>query len=154
MEHIVKLIEQTAVRGTVIPKPEVRGDSIVKCWGRRRGERALVYKIPNHKDRKKPYAYEKGITESEWVEAHNRLNESGEITRKWFRCAMAQCNAEGSCNFTTIGGVFELLGVARYVEARYLCEGVGGKRVGLIRPPTMFNKRRLVVTIMDGEPPE
>ena len=114
MEHIMELIEQTAVPGTVIPKPEARGDSIVKCWGRRRGERALVYKIPNHNDGKKPY--EKGITESEWVEAHNRLNETGEITRKWLRCAMARCNVEGGCNFTTIGGVFELLGVARYVE--------------------------------------
>ncbi|MYB35995.1 MAG: hypothetical protein F4Y26_01105 [Gammaproteobacteria bacterium] len=114
MENIVKLIEQTAVPGTVIPKPKARGDFIVKGWGRRRGERALVYKIPNHNDERKPY--EKGITESEWVAAHNRLNEAGDVTREWFRCALTQCNAEGSCNFTTIGGVFELLGAARYAE--------------------------------------
>lgn len=114
MGQIVKLIERIAVPGTVIPKPEARGKFIVKCWGRRRGERALIYTIPNHNNEKKPY--EKGITESEWVDVHNQLNETGEITRKWFRCAMAQCNAEGSCNFTTVGGVFELLGMARYAE--------------------------------------
>ena len=114
MERILELIEQTATPGTVIPKPEARGDFIVKRWGRRRGERALVYTIPNHNDEKRPH--EKGITESEWVKAYDRLTEAGEITRKWFRCAMADCNAEGSCNFTTIGGIFELLGVASYAQ--------------------------------------
>ena len=114
MKHFIKLIEQTATPGTVIPKPEPRGDFIVKRWGRRRGERALIYTIPNHNDQKSPY--EKGITESEWVEAYDRLIETGQITRKWFRCAMAECNAEGSCNFTTIGGMFELLGVASYAQ--------------------------------------
>ena len=114
MEHIVKLIERTVMPGTVIPKPEARGDFIVKGWGRRRGERALVYTIPNHNDEKSPY--EKGITVSEWVEAYDRLTKTGQITRKWFRRAMAECNDEGSCNFTTIGGVFELLGVANYSQ--------------------------------------
>ena len=114
MAHIVELIEQIAMPGTVIPKPEARGDYIVKGWGRRRGERALVYTIPNHKDEKSPY--EKGITESEWIEAYDRLTETGQITRGCFRCAMAECNAEGSCNFTTIGGVFEPVEVASYAQ--------------------------------------
>lgn len=114
MECIIELIEQTALPGTVIPKPEARGDYVVKCWGRRRGERALVYTIPNHNDKKRPY--EKGITESEWVKAYDQLTETGEITRKWFRGAMADCNAEGTCNFTTIGGMFELLGVASHAQ--------------------------------------
>ena len=114
MERIVELIEQTAKPGAVIPKPEARGDFVVKRWGRRRGERALIYTIPNHNDEGSPY--EKGITESEWDKAYSQLTETGQITRKWFRCNMADCNAEGSCNFTTIGGVFELLGVANYAQ--------------------------------------
>lgn len=112
--RIVELIEQTATPGIVIPKPQARGDFVVKRWGRRRGERALVYTIPNHRDEKRPY--EKGIKESEWVKAYDRLRETGQFTRKWFRCAMADCDAEGSCNFTTIGGVFELLGIAKYAQ--------------------------------------
>ena len=114
MKHIVRLVEQVAAPGTVIPKPEARGDFFVRRWGRRRGERALIYAIPNHRDEKRPY--EKGITESEWVAAHDRLASAGNFTRTWFRCAMPACEAEGSCNFTTIGGVFELLGIARYVQ--------------------------------------
>ena len=114
MKDIVGLIEQVAVPGTVIPKPKARGAFFVRRWGCRRGERALIYAIPNHRDERCPY--EKGITESEWVMAHDRLTEAGQITRMWFRCEMPACEAEGSCNFTTIGGVFELLGIATYVQ--------------------------------------
>ncbi|MCY3787822.1 MAG: hypothetical protein OXH63_03430 [Gemmatimonadetes bacterium] len=114
MKSIVTSVEQIATAGTVVPKPEARGDFVVKGWGRRRRERALVYTIPNHHDKRRPY--EKGITESEWAMAYNRLIETGEITRKWFRCAMADCNAEGDCNFTTIGGIFELLGIAKHTD--------------------------------------
>ena len=108
------MIERQAMPGTVIPKPEAHGDFLVKGWGRRRGERALIYTIPNHRDKKRPY--QKGIAESEWIKAFNQLNDNGEFARKWFRCAMADCNTEGSCNFTTIGGIFELIGAARYVR--------------------------------------
>ena len=114
MTEIVDMIKQNVSPGTVIPKPEARGDFVVKHWGRRRGESALVYTIPNHRDESRPY--EKGITESEWIKAHERLMEAGLLTREWSRSAMADCNAEGSCNFTTVGGVFELLGFARYVR--------------------------------------
>lgn len=109
MDRIVELIEQTVTPGTVIPKPAARGDFVMKRWGRRRGGRALVYTIPNHNHESQPY--QKGITESEWVKAYGRLIETGLFTREWFRSTMTDCNAEGSCNFTTIGGVFELLGV-------------------------------------------
>ena len=114
MTEIVELIKQNVTPGTVIPKPAARADFVVKRWGRRRGESALVYTIPNHRNESRPY--EKGITESEWTNAHDRLTETGLVTREWFRSAMAECNAEGSCNFTTVGGVFELLGIAKYVR--------------------------------------
>ena len=111
---IVDLIERTVTPGTVIPKPEARANSVAKRWGRRRGERALVYTIPNHRDERRPS--EKGITESEWVQAYGHLTATGQLTRKWFEREMPECNREGGCNFTTIGGIFELLGIATYAQ--------------------------------------
>jgi len=98
--------------GTVIPKPEAKGDFIIKGWGMRRGERALIYTIPNHKNSSKPH--QKGITRSEWERAFERLQGTGEFTHLWFNTALPACAKEGSCNFTTIGGVFQLLGLAAY----------------------------------------
>ncbi len=114
MNRILALIEQNVVPGTVIPKPEANKAFFVKGWGCRRGERALIYTIPNHRNPSQPY--QKGITESEWVEAFNQLTKTGEFTREWFCKTMVQCHSEGSCNFTTIGGIFELLAVARYTS--------------------------------------
>jgi hypothetical protein len=49
--------------GTVIPKPNAKGDFVIKKWGgTRRGEPALIYTIPNWK---KPNG-EKDIAASEW----------------------------------------------------------------------------------------
>jgi hypothetical protein len=117
MEGIVSEIERTAKPGTKIPKPEPRGDFIVKRWGVRRGERALIYTIPNHKKPTKPY--EKGITASEWVKAFDRLMATGEFTRSWFDRSMPSCAKEGGCNFMTIGGVFQLLGYAAHDRGVY-----------------------------------
>ena len=103
--------------GTVIPKPEPRGDYKVKGWGIRRGADALVYTIPSHTNPAKPY--EKGISLPEWRQAFEQLNASGELTRAWFNAEMGTCAKEGGCNFTTIGGVFELLGYARYQRGSY-----------------------------------
>ena len=57
---------------------------------------------------------EKGIAESEWARAFEQLQRAGELTRFWFNDALVGCNKEGSCNFTTIGGVFQALGFATY----------------------------------------
>lgn len=112
VQEILKRIEETATPGTVIPKPETQNDYLVKGWGERRGERALVYSIPNYGN--PGYPHEKGINESEWIRAFEQLTESGELSRSWFRRAMTACNEEGTCQFTTIGGIFELLGEAKY----------------------------------------
>jgi hypothetical protein len=97
--------------GTVIPKPEAKGDFTIKGWGRRRGQPALIYFIPNHTNPQKPH--EKGINTSEWEQAYRQLVRTGEFTRKWFY-ANLDCADEGSCNFTPIGGIFSLLGLATY----------------------------------------
>ena len=102
-------------RGTVIPKPRPRGKYIIKGLGKRRGETALIYTIPNHKNPQKPY--EKGVTDSELEQSYARLTASGTLTRQWFVKTLPECNAEGSCNFTTIGGLFVLLGKAAYEGA-------------------------------------
>ncbi len=112
MNNILDIIKTTATSGTVIPKPEARGDYIVKGWGKRRGESALIYKIPNHKTPMQPY--EKGITESEWKKAFNQLKTAGYFSRTWFNSALPACAKEGPCNFTTIGGIFKLLLLAEY----------------------------------------
>jgi hypothetical protein len=113
MNTILEQIETRVPPGTKIPKPEARADFIVKkVWGVRRGERALIYTIPNHRTPTKPY--QKGITVSEWAAAFERLIEAGDLTRSWFEQSMPACAKEGGCNFTTIGGLFELLGYAEY----------------------------------------
>jgi hypothetical protein len=109
---IAERILESVSLGTVIPKPEAKVNFVVKGWGRRRGERALVYSIPNHRNPENPY--EKGITESEFERAYEELRSSGKLTRDWFNKNLTACAKEGSCNYTTIGGIFELLGEATY----------------------------------------
>lgn len=96
--------------GTVIPKPAAHADFKIKGVGTRRGEPALIYSIPSHTGR----SLQKGVTISEWQTAEEEIRRSGEITRDWFNRKLMACAKEGGCNFTTIGGVFELLGLARY----------------------------------------
>jgi hypothetical protein len=81
------------------------------------GRRALVYTIPNHKNRTKPY--EKGITVPEWDQAFEHLTDTGDFSRSWFEQSMPACAKEGGCNFTTIGGIFELLGYATHEWGTY-----------------------------------
>ena len=109
---IVDQIKKSIAAGTVIPKPEAKSDFTVKAWGKRRGEPALIYYIPNHGNPNKPH--EKGITENELEKAFAQLQQSGEFTRVWFNAHLAACAKEGACNYTTIGGIFELLSNAKY----------------------------------------
>lgn len=98
--------------GTIIPKPAAKGDFRVKGWGKRRGEAALIYLIPNHRDPTTPH--QKGVTVSELQRARKQLERTGEFTRLWFKENLPDCSKEGDCNFTTIGGLFCLLGLASY----------------------------------------
>lgn len=115
---IIEQIRRIAQPGTVIPKPDAKADFIVKGWGRRRRENALIYFIPNHINPRSPY--EKGITESEWEQAYQQIIKNGEFNRTWFNRNMQACAKEGGCNFTTIGGIFELLGIAYYERPAYI----------------------------------
>ena len=117
MHDILVKILTIATPGLDIPKPSARGAHKIKGWGRRRNERALIYKIPNHSKPSSPH--EKGVTESEWEQAFGHLMSTSEFSRTWFVTNMVACNKEGSCNFTTIGGIFELLGYAKHEPSLY-----------------------------------
>jgi len=110
---IIEAIRQHVLPDTEIPKPDAQGRFLVKGWGRRRDESALIYKIPNHNNPSKPY--EKGITVSDFESSYRQLKTSGELTRQWFNEHVPDCAYEGTCNFTTVGGIFELLGYAEYL---------------------------------------
>ena len=55
---VVGRIKLMVKHGTVIPKPDARSDFIIKGWGKRRGEDALIYYITNHRNPNKPYQKE------------------------------------------------------------------------------------------------
>lgn len=121
---IVARIRSEVQSGIAIPKPDSTEPHRVKGWGVRRGEPALIYQMPNHRNPDKPH--ERGITESEWQAAWATLQHSKEPSRFWFETKLPACNAEGGCNFTTIGGVFVLLGEAAYERGRYVAMGRSG----------------------------
>jgi len=104
-------IVSSAPKGTVIPKPRT-DKHIVKGLGCRRGELAIVYTIPNQHKPTQPS--EKGVTKSEIEATYAELVRSGVVTRKWFTMNLPECYAEGPCNYTSIGGLLVLIGVARY----------------------------------------
>jgi len=96
--------------GTRIPKPDPESVSFVTGFRTTRlGETALIYSIRNHT---------KSVTVSEWEQAYNRLCDAGRFTRAWFNAHMKR-SAHGPCGFTTIGGIFSLLGIAVYSRGRY-----------------------------------
>jgi hypothetical protein len=113
-DMLIQRLREVLVSGLVIPKPDAKGAFLVRGWGTRRNETALIYTVPNHKNPTKPAA--KGITISEFVLAHTQLLSSGELTRSWFNTNLPACAKEGACNFTSLGGVFVLLDAARYAR--------------------------------------
>lgn len=115
---IIDAIKKRLTKGTVVPKPNTN-EHVVIGWRRRRCEDALIYGIPNRSDRKRPH--QKGITVSEFRAGYDRLISEGELTHEWFRQDLKACADEGSCNFTTLGGVFVLLGYADYCRRGRYC---------------------------------
>ncbi len=116
LDGFISSIHSNLTPGTVIPKPQATADFTIKGWGKRRREVAIIYRIPNLKGGK---AYEKGITVSELKSAFSQLVARGTFERKWFNTHLSACAKEGGCNFTTIGGIFELPGYASYKSTRF-----------------------------------
>lgn len=105
-------LKQLVQRQCFIPKPKSNNTFKLIRLGKRRNECAIIYSIPNHRNANKPYL--KGITFSEFHKAFEKLQVSGEITCKWFNQNLPECAKEGGCNFTTLGGILELLNYTTY----------------------------------------
>ncbi len=114
---IIQELKEKILPGTVIPKPLNRAEFYVKRWGVRRNEEALIYTIPNHKDPSKPY--EKGVTISEWEKAYAHILGGGCFDRAWFNEHLPLSAKQDPCNFTTIGGIFQLLNLVDYERGIY-----------------------------------
>lgn len=115
--NLFQEIREKIPSGTVIPKPESKADFIVKGWGVRRGEPALIYTIPNHSNPSKPY--QKGVTISEWQKVYDHILGGGIFDRDWFIKHLPKNAKEDPCNFTTIGGIFQLLNLVVYERGKY-----------------------------------
>jgi len=109
---ILQRIRAAAKPATQIPKPQSTDIYTVVGWGQSRGEKALVYRLPTKSGTKK--ASEKRITESAFVAGFEVLQKSGELTREWFKRNFPALERDGGCNFTTLGGILELIGEAQY----------------------------------------
>lgn len=109
---ILERIKKATPPGTKIPKPESDESYVVIGWGISRGEDALVYELPMKPTSRR--ASQKRIPASAFRCAHEVLQATDEITRIWFATNYPELERDGSCNFTTLGGVFELLGEAVY----------------------------------------
>lgn len=103
--------------GTRIPKPESEDAYTVKGIGRSRGEDALVYFIPGTS------GSTKRVPLSAFVWAEEQLSSTGKLLRTEFSHAYPEWDSDGSCNFTTLGGVFVFFG-----EAEYESRGVYSKK--------------------------
>src|SRR5688572_11873971 len=109
---ILDRILATLPLGTAIPKPVASGVFTIKGEGTAYGERALIYTIPNLKHPDRPR--QKGVTSDQLDAAFNQLHRSGQLTRQWWNEHVRRTEDEGGCNFTTVGGIFSLLGEAEY----------------------------------------
>jgi hypothetical protein len=69
--------------GTMIPKPRSDQSSSIDGWGTRRGQDALVYRMPNHRNPARPHG--KGVTISGFRDAFGILDGSGQFTRAWYQ---------------------------------------------------------------------
>ncbi|MBK9579100.1 MAG: hypothetical protein IPO40_18690 [Fibrobacteres bacterium] len=114
---VIERIRSNVLPGTVIPKPKAKSDFIFLGWTSSGSESAISYSIPNRKDPAKPYR--KYVRESEIILAYEEFVKAGEFTRGWLNTHLPKLAKEGSCSFTTIGGLLCLLGEARYEYARY-----------------------------------
>ena len=117
MNSIVEKIKAKVQIGTVLPKPMAKSEFYFTGWCISNNEEAISYSIPNHKNPSKPH--KKYIRISELAKAYDEFNKNGCITRKWFNTELSKLANEGSCSFTTIGGLLILLGEANYESAQY-----------------------------------
>ena len=105
---IIELIKRKVPPGTTIPKPQSKKVYLVIGWkNNRQGEDVLEYSIPTKSGTGK--RSRKTIPSSVFEAAHETLCSKGQITKDWFANTFPKVDASGGCNFTTLGGIFEIL---------------------------------------------
>jgi len=109
---IIRRIERIAVQARGDPKIKAELGYRIKGWGKRRGEKALVYFIPNRKNKNKDY--QKGVTVSEFEKAYKQIVTNVTFSRTWFKTNMQPYAKEGGCNFIFVGNIFKLIGIVAY----------------------------------------
>ncbi len=107
-QHVERLVREKAI----VPKPQSTETYRLVRIGKSRGARALVYELPKRPESKRVST--KRIPLPVIEECAHRLFCTGSIKRTWFAEHYPQLESDGTCNFTTVGGVLQLLGLARY----------------------------------------
>lgn len=110
---IIEKIKREIKPGDKIPLPSGKNYEVIG-WSERTEEDTLMYLIRKHENTKKQSR--KGITASEFRKAYQKLNEDGSFDRKWYKRCFPKLNYDRPCNFSAIGGIFRLLGIAYYQE--------------------------------------
>lgn len=112
--QIIERIRSEIRIGMSIPKPISDRNYQVIGWGKSRGEDALIYSIPSRSHDRKQST--KRLRLYDLKLAYEVLLNTGEFSRQWFNKNLPDCARDGGCNFTSIGGIFEMLGEAEYAD--------------------------------------
>ena len=107
-QHVERLVRAKAI----VPKPQSTETYRLVRIGKSRGARALIYELPKRPESKRVST--KRIPLSVFEECANQLSGTGSLTRTWFIDHYPKLESDGTCNFTTVGGVLQLLGLALY----------------------------------------
>lgn len=111
-EKLENELKQLVQKNSIIPKPHTNNPFRVLRIGRRRNQTAIIYSIPCHTGKKSHY--EKGVTYSDFAKVLQGLEKNGFVTLSWFAENLPDCVKEGSCNYTSLCGMLELLGYCKY----------------------------------------
>jgi hypothetical protein len=95
--------------GTAIPKVEEGKSAKLIEFTKSNGDESFKYSIGENGNGK-------CVLKSEIEESFTILQTSGKFTREWHKEHFPQLESGRPCNFTTIGGIFELLGYAKYAS--------------------------------------
>jgi len=105
MEEIIEMIlndTNIVVGKTNIPKPQGK-----PC--------IILYINKNNENNFLKYSTgKKTISKAEFIGAYRRLLDNKSFTRQWYNENFQKKAATSPCNFTSIGGIFILLGIAKY----------------------------------------
>lgn len=110
LQELKDAVVELYKNNTPIPKPNTSARILKVAVANIHGEEkdSFYYSIGSSK--KKPVPFDTLYA------AYQRLTETGTFSRAWYKETFPVEVADCPCNFTTIGGVFIVLGFAEYME--------------------------------------